>query len=104
MLGMRANVPVRGRMPLVKWRPDFAALGTAFYPSTEALRLLLIWRVADDDGDLFLTLDLVRAPAGLAKRQENLRDVLFLYVRVAERIGHEEPHRGRRSWLVEQRL
>ena len=53
---------------------------------------------------LFLPLDRVRAPAGLAEGHEDLRDVLLLGVGVAKSIGHEEPYRGCLFRVVEERL
>ena len=67
MLGMGADVPVSGRHPTAEGRLDLATLGTALDPSAEALRFLFVRRVADDDGDLLLPLDLIRTPAGLAQ-------------------------------------
>ena len=104
MLGMRTDVPVGWRHPLAEGRRRHIGRRAALDPAAEALRLFLVGRVADDDGDLFLPLNLIRAPAGLAERHEDLRNVFLLGVWVAERVGHKEPHSGRRFRIVEERL
>ena len=102
MLGMGADVPVRRRHPLAERSGDLVALRAALDPAAQALRLLLVGRIADDDGDLLLPFDRIGAPAGLAEGQEDLRQVLLLGVRVAERVGHEEPCGGYRVRVVEE--
>ena len=103
MLGMGADVPVRRRHPPEERSGDLVALRTALDPAPEALRLLLVRRVADDDGDLLLPLDGIGTSARFPEGHENLRQVLLLGVGVAERVGHEEPCRGYRVRVVEER-
>ena len=104
VLGMGADVPVRRRHPPAQWSRDLVARRAALDPATEALRLFLVGRIADDDSDLLLPLDRIGAPAGFTEGHENLRQVFLLGVRIAERVGHEESRRGYRVRVVEERL
>ena len=49
-------------------------------------------------------LNRVGVSAGLAEGPQNLRQVLFLGIRVAERVGHVKPRRGHRARVAEERL
>ena len=102
MLGMGADIPVRRWHPPAQRSGDLVALRTALDPATETLRLLLVGRIADDDGDLLLPLDRIGASAGFPEGHEDLRQVFLLGVRVAERVSHEEPRLGRRVRVVEE--
>ena len=99
MLGVRADLPRAGRRP-PSHRHLAAPLGAVLDPAPAPPRLLLVWRVADDDGDGRLALDPVRLLARLADRLDHGRERRGLGVGVGERVGEEHGRRIRGGELA----
>src|SRR5262249_37771253 len=98
MLAVRADAPFGGRLPAVERRLDLAA-GSPFDPPTAPFRFFLVGRIADNDGDRLLALDLVRLAPRPRDRLEDLRQFLVLDEGIAERVGDVEIERERRLFF-----
>ena len=94
VLGVRADAPLRRRHPAVQRRGD--ARRCRSRSSRPAPRLVLVGRIADDDRDRLLLLDLVRRAPRHRDRLVDLPELLLLDERVAERVGDEQPKLGQR--------
>ena len=99
VLGVRADAPFGAAASTSSSGAGSRAFGLPFDPAAAALRLLLVRRIADDDGDRLLPLDL-RSPADATRRSGRTRgNPLLLDVGVAQRVGDEHPRRRGRCGL-----
>ena len=86
MLRVRAHLPSRRRHPVVQGCR--VILSARLHPAALALRLLLVRRVPDHDGDRLFALDAVRLPPRLGDRLVDRAEVLRLDPRIGERVRH----------------
>ena len=89
MLGVGADAPRHRRLPIVERRGEAGA--AILDPAAATLGLLLVRRIADDDGDRLVALDAIGGAAGLGDAGEIARDPRRLLVWIGEGVGDVEP-------------
>ena len=94
VLAVRAHAPFARRHPVGQRRGFFRRGILALDPAAASLGLLLVGRIANDDGDRLVALDLVRVLPGLGNGRDDLRQVALVVLGIPERVGDEHA-RGR---------
>src|SRR5206468_2312387 len=84
VLGVGADAPISGRDPGVEQADPALGVTALFDPAAAALRLLLVGRIADHDGDRLLLFDLVGLPPGFGNLAVPGAERLDLGVRAAQ--------------------
>jgi hypothetical protein len=97
-----SRAPFERRAPQIERRRS--SVRPLFDPAAAPFRLLLVGRIADDDGDQLLALDLVRRSPRFRDGLDDLRQLFLFDEGVAERVGDEEVEFGRRRLFRLRRI